>query len=120
MAKSLQEIKAEIERLRRANEEARKAAQEAAGGSGKSAEHEANGAEKKPRKAREVIEGFNDRLELAILNKNVSQAELARQVGCSDPQIASWRKGESQPGIFYFRKLCESLNADPREMLGMD
>ena len=48
----------------------------------------------------------------------MSQADLAKKVGCSQPMIVLWEKGECEPTASAILKLSEALNCSTDFLLG--
>lgn len=52
------------------------------------------------------------------LEKGFTQKMLAEKVGCSQPMIAMWEKGEYEPTASAIVKLSEALNCTTDYLLG--
>lgn len=64
------------------------------------------------------INNFQSRLKIAIENKGISQAELARRSGLSRASITDYLKGKykAKPGAIY--SLAQALDVDAFWLLG--
>lgn len=55
---------------------------------------------------------IGNKIALARKNKNLSQAELARQIAISPQAVGKWERGESMPDITTLNRLAEILGVD--------
>lgn len=63
---------------------------------------------------------FSKRLKELRYESRMSQTQLARLVGCSQPMIAMWEKGECEPTASNILKLSEVFNCSSDYLLGKD
>jgi transcriptional regulator with XRE-family HTH domain len=59
-----------------------------------------------------------ERIKELRVEKGMSQAQLAEMVGCSQPMITLWEKGECEPTATAIIKLSEALNCSTDYLLG--
>ena len=52
------------------------------------------------------------------IEKGFSQKDLSKMVGCSQPMIVLWEKGECEPTASAILKLAEALNCSCDYLLG--
>lgn len=52
------------------------------------------------------------------IEKGMTQKQLAQIVGCSQPMIVMWEKGECEPTASALFKLSEALNCTADYLLG--
>ncbi len=55
-----------------------------------------------------------------LIELNVSQSKLAKELGISQGTISKWLSGVQEPSYKYLQKICEVLNIDGNEILGLD
>src|ERR1700682_300506 len=48
-------------------------------------------------------------LQASMLNRGLSQAQLARSVGVADTQISRWRRGQVVPTLPYLQRLADTF-----------
>ncbi len=54
------------------------------------------------------------------LEKNLSQAELAKAVGTSQKNISRWENGENEPTAYFIIKVAEFFDVTTDYVLGMN
>lgn len=59
-----------------------------------------------------------NRIKELRLEKGMTQKNLAALVGCSQPMIVMWEKGECEPTASAIVKLSEALNCTTDYLLG--
>ena len=57
-------------------------------------------------------------IELALLEKDMTQKDLAREVGVSPSRINEYVKGKAEPSLRIAGRLCRTLGIPPAAMLG--
>ncbi len=62
---------------------------------------------------------FSKNLKAYRLNKNLSQEELAFQIGCTQQQISKWATGILLPSLMNLVTLSASLNISIHCLLGL-
>jgi transcriptional regulator with XRE-family HTH domain len=60
------------------------------------------------------------RLKELRLEKNLTQAELAKQIGTSQPNIGRWENGENEPTSSFLVSLANFFGVSVDELLGRD
>lgn len=63
---------------------------------------------------------FAERLRDLRQESNLSQAQLAEKVGCSQPMIVLWEKGSCEPTASYIVKLSDIFNCSTDYLLGKE
>lgn len=63
---------------------------------------------------------FGERLFTCIKNANITQKELAAQIGATPTQLNYWIKDKRQPDIPYIRSLAKVLNVSADYLIGND
>ncbi len=63
---------------------------------------------------------FAERLKELRQENGLSQAQLAKRAGCSQPMITLWEKGECEPTASYIIKLADILNCTTDYLLGKE
>lgn len=58
-------------------------------------------------------------IELALEEKQMTQKELANQIGVSASRISDYVSGKSEPSLKVAGKLCLALDISPAAMLGI-
>lgn len=53
----------------------------------------------------------------AMAERDMSQNELARKVGCSYGQMSNIVNGRREPRTDVFKRMCEELRKKPQELL---
>ncbi len=65
-----------------------------------------------------VIEQIRKRLAEAIKESGLSQTELAKKLGISQPTVANYLRGKILPALDTFANLCIILDIDANDILG--
>lgn len=68
---------------------------------------------------------FSERFEDLLKEKELSQLAFSRMIGVSQSTVSQstvsrWVNGEDEPGISYFKLICETLDVRPEYLLGME
>ncbi len=63
---------------------------------------------------------FAEKLKERMDVLGISQGQLAKMVGVTQPAVQKWRTGEREPNFDMLLKICIALNTDPNELLGYD
>lgn len=63
------------------------------------------------------LEIFSKNLRQIMADKELSQHELSRKLGCSVPTVNSWCQGQTMPRRELFEKLCQTLNVTRLKLL---
>ena len=50
------------------------------------------------------------------LERNLTQEQLAEQIGTTKVNVSRWERGEIVPGLYYRQKLCELFEKSPYEL----
>jgi WD40 repeat protein/transcriptional regulator with XRE-family HTH domain len=50
------------------------------------------------------------------LERNLTQEQLAEQIGTTKVNVSRWERGEIVPGLYYRQKLCELFGKSPYEL----
>ncbi|HLI68756.1 MAG TPA: helix-turn-helix domain-containing protein [Ktedonobacteraceae bacterium] len=66
--------------------------------------------------ARRELENPGVRLKSLRLERNMTQEQVAKQIGTSKINISRWERGEMVPGLYYRQKLCELFQKDVYEL----
>lgn len=59
------------------------------------------------------------RLAEILKEKNISDAELAKRIGCRQSNVCQWRRGRYKPGIDYLEKIANALDCSLYDLLGI-
>src|ERR1700674_3250003 len=51
-------------------------------------------------------------LQASMLNRGLSQAQLARSVGVADTQVSRWRRGHVVPTLQYLQRLADTFGIE--------
>jgi transcriptional regulator with XRE-family HTH domain len=51
-------------------------------------------------------------LQASMLNRGLSQAQLARSVGVADTQVSRWRRGQVVPTLQYLQRLADTFGIE--------
>jgi transcriptional regulator with XRE-family HTH domain len=51
-------------------------------------------------------------LQASMLNRGLSQAQLARSVGVADTQVSRWRRGQVVPTLPYLQRLADTFGIE--------
>lgn len=62
---------------------------------------------------------FGSRLKILRERENLSQAELARQMGISQTQISRWERGDVVPASDALRAVAQQFNVTADYLLGL-
>ncbi len=57
---------------------------------------------------------FGEHLRRARLDRGLRQRHAAREIGCSQPSLASWEAGRGTPGLRFLPGILAFLGYDPR------
>jgi len=57
-------------------------------------------------------------IELSLEDKNMSQKQLAQEIGVSPSRISDYISGRAEPTLKIARLLCQVLGITPAEMMG--
>ena len=58
-------------------------------------------------------------IELSLEEKQMTQKQLAQEVGVSPSRISDYVSGRSEPTLKVARRLCQTLNISPSMMMGL-
>lgn len=61
---------------------------------------------------------FAERLKALMVQRNISQVELAEALGVSQATISFWIRGVKEPRLKKMDKLCEALQCTRNDLLG--
>ncbi len=64
-------------------------------------------------------ENFNDNLKEARLKRNLSQKEVADQIGVAKSTYSLYESGNREPSVQTIKKISDVLNVSADELLGM-
>ena len=64
-------------------------------------------------------ENFNDNLKEARLKRNLSQKEVADQIGVSKSTYSLYESGNREPSVQTIKKIADVLNVSADELLGL-
>ena len=64
-----------------------------------------------------VISDIRERLIEAIRQSGMTQTEIAKRTGVTQPTIGQYLTGRALPALDTFANLCEVLDADPAYIL---
>lgn len=59
-----------------------------------------------------------ERIKLARDNLDLTQKELAKIMGVSQPTVSLWEKGEQDPTLQNVHELCKHLKTNPSYLMG--
>lgn len=60
---------------------------------------------------------FSEKLKMLREKAGLSKSKFASSVGIDRKTLIKYEKGESEPTIHIFEKICEVLQVDPKELL---
>lgn len=63
---------------------------------------------------------FKDRLKDIRKERNLTQREVVKFLGCSLNKYASWEQGRTEPDIDAIRQLCQILEVSADDLLGLN
>ena len=55
-----------------------------------------------------------------MIEKNLTQTELAKRIGVKQSQVSEWLKGKSKPGYDNLRAMCISLKVSGEYLFGLE
>ena len=64
-------------------------------------------------------ENFNDNLKEARLKRNLSQKEVAGQIGVAKSTYSLYESGNREPSVQTIKKIADVLNVSADELLGL-
>ena len=64
-------------------------------------------------------ENFNDNLKEARLKRNLSQKEVADQIGVAKSTYSLYESGNREPSVQAIKKIADVLNVSADELLGL-
>ncbi|HJB15541.1 MAG TPA: helix-turn-helix transcriptional regulator [Candidatus Blautia excrementipullorum] len=64
-------------------------------------------------------ENFNDNLKEARLKRNLSQKEVADQIGVAKSTYSLYESGNREPSVQTIKKIADVLNVSADELLGL-
>ena len=64
-------------------------------------------------------ENFNDNLKEARLKRNLSQKEVADQIGVAKSTYSLYESGNREPSVQTIKKIADVLNVSDDELLGL-
>ena len=67
----------------------------------------------------EIRKIFAENLKNRRINLNMTQKQLAVEIGVSPSRISDYLSGRSEPTLKIARMLCQILNIQPAAMLGI-
>ena len=67
-----------------------------------------------------TLEKIKHKIAEAIKYGNITQAELAQNIGVKQQQISCYLKGQKAPALDTFAKLCAVLDIDANDILCVD
>lgn len=50
-------------------------------------------------------------------DRNLSQKDFAEKIGVSNSRVSNWEQGINRPDVDLLKKICETLNVSPSELL---
>lgn len=65
-------------------------------------------------------ENFNDNLKEARLKRNLSQKEVADQIGVAKSTYSLYESGNREPSVQTIKKIADVLNVSADELLGLN
>ena len=63
---------------------------------------------------------FSKILKNLMIEKNLTQTELAKKIGVKQSQVSEWLKGKSKPGYDNLRAMCISLKVSGEYLFGLE
>lgn len=60
---------------------------------------------------------IGERIKLYREDRNLSQKDFAEKIGVSNSRISNWEQGINRPDVDLLKKICETLNVSPSELL---
>ena len=63
---------------------------------------------------------FIEILKDIMIDRNLTQTELANLINVKQSQISEWLKGKSKPGYDNLKAICLSLGVSGDQILGID
>ena len=67
-----------------------------------------------------MIDGFHERFNRAMKQKNLTPGIVAIKSGMSERQIRNYQKGQSQPGGYSLKVLAKALGVSVDYLLGIE
>lgn len=52
---------------------------------------------------------FGQWLEATMQTRNLTQAEMAREVGVADAQVSRWRRGQVRPTVYHLQRIADTF-----------
>ncbi len=66
-----------------------------------------------------TLEQIQQNLSRAITESTLTQKEIANKIGVKHNQITYYKQGKKMPALDTFAKLCQVLDLDTNEILGI-
>lgn len=66
------------------------------------------------------MEKFKDRLNEALVLRNITPAELHRRTDISESTISQYRSGYAEPKKMRLQTIADALNVNPTWLMGLD
>lgn len=63
---------------------------------------------------------FSENLRLALADNEMTQQDLASQIGTTQQTVSRWLKGINEPDLATLLEICLYLSISPNEILGYD
>ena len=60
---------------------------------------------------------IGERIKLFREDRNMSQKDFAQKIGVSNSRVSNWEQGINRPDVDLLKKICETLNDSPSELL---
>lgn len=60
---------------------------------------------------------IGERIKLYREDRNLSQKDFAEKIGVSNSRVSNWEQGINRPDVDLLKKICETLNVSPSELL---
>ncbi len=60
---------------------------------------------------------IGERIKLFREDRNMSQKDFAEKIGVSNSRVSNWEQGINRPDVDLLKKICETLNVSPSELL---
>lgn len=60
---------------------------------------------------------IGERIKLFREDRNLSQKDFAEKIGVSNSRVSNWEQGINRPDVDLLKKICETLNVSPSELL---
>lgn len=60
---------------------------------------------------------IGERIKLFREDRNMSQKDFAQKIGVSNSRVSNWEQGINRPDVDLLKKICETLNVSPSELL---